>query len=249
MYCVHSCPARHARSESSSALARVRAIVNSFVAQAVASLKIMRAFLLCHKYVVGLNLAACFELAVGPRALRTEHGGQHWDYCFTEDQVERKRSVGCEEPGACSWVWVRSLRTHVLVCADLTAAREAGPYVTRNGCHCMPEYQIDGVKRAPCCTAFSPQKHGDLHICGPPCPQCGACRYEGCSMIKLGEKEFMGCAVLEDGEGMSCQAPFEIEGTTLRADECLFMEDQKELLHAVWYGGNAVQAPVVKPYT
>ena len=37
-----------------------------------------------------------------PQAMRTEHGGQHWDYCFTEDLAagpssERRRKEEEEE--------------------------------------------------------------------------------------------------------------------------------------------------------
>eukprot|EP00403_Amphidinium_massartii_P039671 CAMPEP_0178452370 /NCGR_PEP_ID=MMETSP0689_2-20121128/44208_1 /TAXON_ID=160604 /ORGANISM="Amphidinium massartii, Strain CS-259" /LENGTH=633 /DNA_ID=CAMNT_0020078071 /DNA_START=27 /DNA_END=1928 /DNA_ORIENTATION=- len=85
----------------------------------------------CGKTSKGPKWCYVFESdAMCPQAMRTEHGGQHWDYCYTADQTS--------------------------------------PFLTRNGCHCMPEFSIDGVK------------------------------YQACDTIKLGGKEFKGCVTLED---------------------------------------------------
>mmetsp|Transcript_64881 Transcript_64881/g.120712 ORF Transcript_64881/g.120712 Transcript_64881/m.120712 type:complete len:730 (+) Transcript_64881:61-2250(+) len=126
--------------------------------------------------------------------------GEQWDFCWPETDIEvahKETLHGCHCSGAwefegqlyngCAKVGKGSRWCYVFededLCPDAMISPSDGqrwdycfkeedtePYLTKNGCHCMPQYSINGVS------------------------------YTGCSDIDTDEVSLRGCVVLEDGE-------------------------------------------------
>lgn len=153
-----------------------------------------------------------------PDALRTEHNGQHWDYCFVEDQTS--------------------------------------PYLTRTGCHCMPEWENGGEMYKGCAII----KQGQSPSCKvlEDTETCPMGRHEGnaivdeCTVVEGSEEPILAELRPTGREGCHCQPLWTHLGQTYRGcastpdrqkEWCYIVEDQRlcELVEGVGQGKEALQ--------
>lgn len=144
-----------------------------------------------------------------PEAMRTDHGGQHWDHCFIYEQTS--------------------------------------PYLTKHGCHCMPEWTHNDEKYLGCARV---EKDGAMvSWCiteedEADCPQGGTVtehesvlRFDTCSIVHGTEDELLPTLATARSSACHCQPEWEHNGLEYRGCAstpdrsrkwCYVLEDARE---------------------